>query len=82
MTGEKRLVVALELHELAGGVARVGIRQQFPPGDLTEWQEPLLGARSARNAREPGGEGRFMPLAAWGRCDRMVNGIADAGSSS
>jgi hypothetical protein len=33
MTGEQRLGIALELHELACDVARAGIRQQNPDAD-------------------------------------------------
>jgi hypothetical protein len=33
MTGEERLALALELHELACAVAREGIRRQFPDAD-------------------------------------------------
>ena len=35
MTGEQRLAVALELHELSSEVAREGIRRQRPRADVT-----------------------------------------------
>ena len=36
MTGEQRLGVALDLHELSCDVAREGIRRQNPNADVTE----------------------------------------------
>jgi Rv0078B-related antitoxin len=36
MTGEQRLAIALELHELACDVAREGIRRQHPNADAQE----------------------------------------------
>ena len=36
MTGEQRLGIALDLHELACDVAREGIRRQFPQADAAE----------------------------------------------
>ena len=36
MTGEQRLVIALELHELACEVAREGIRHRHPEADAAE----------------------------------------------
>jgi type II secretory pathway predicted ATPase ExeA len=33
MTGEQRLAVALELHELSCDIAREGIRRQLPEAD-------------------------------------------------
>ncbi len=33
MTGEQRLQIALDLHELSCDVAREGIRRQFPDAD-------------------------------------------------
>jgi len=50
MTGEERLKLALDLHELACNVAREGIRQQFPQADAAE-VERLLRQR-LRAARE------------------------------
>ena len=51
MTGEQRLGIALDLHELACDVAREGIRQQHPSADETEverlLQERLELARSS-----------------------------------
>jgi hypothetical protein len=44
MTGEERLAVALELHELACDVAREGIRRQSPQAD-PETVERLLRRR-------------------------------------
>jgi hypothetical protein len=36
MTGEQRLALALELHELSCNVAREGIRRQHPDADAAE----------------------------------------------
>ena len=36
MTGEERLRIGLELHELACNLAREGIRSQFPEADEAE----------------------------------------------
>lgn len=36
MSGEQRLAVALELHELARELAMAGIRHQFPDADEAE----------------------------------------------
>ena len=44
MTGEERLAIALELHELACDIAREGIRQQHPYADPAE-VERLLRSR-------------------------------------
>ena len=41
MTGEQRLAVALGLHELACGVARAGIQQQFPQATEEEVERRL-----------------------------------------
>ena len=41
MTGEQRLTVALELHELACDMARAGIRHQFPHADQAEIERHL-----------------------------------------
>jgi hypothetical protein len=41
MTGEQRLAVALELHELSCDVAREGIRQQNPRADAVEVERLL-----------------------------------------
>jgi hypothetical protein len=46
MTGEDRLALALEMHELACDVAREGIRHQYPGADAAE-VERLLRARLA-----------------------------------
>ena len=44
MTGEERLAIALDLHEMACDVAREGIRAQHPAADSQE-VERLLRAR-------------------------------------
>jgi hypothetical protein len=44
MTGEQRLALALELHELACDIAREGIRRQHPQAD-PEAVERLLRRR-------------------------------------
>ena len=41
MTGEQRLAVALELHELSCDVAREGIRRQNPGADAAEVERLL-----------------------------------------
>ena len=41
MTGEQRLAVALELHELSCEVAREGIRRQHPDADAAEIEHHL-----------------------------------------
>jgi hypothetical protein len=41
MTGEQRLAVALDLHELSCNVAREGIRRQSPDADDAEVERLL-----------------------------------------
>ena len=41
MTGEQRLAIALDLHELACDVAREGIRHQYPQADEAEVERRL-----------------------------------------
>ena len=41
MTGEERLAIALELHELSCNIAREGIRQQNPTADEAEVERLL-----------------------------------------
>ena len=41
MTGEQRLALALELHELACDVAREGIRRQHPEASVEEVERLL-----------------------------------------
>ena len=41
MTGEQRLAVALELHELSCDIAREGIRRQHPDADAAEVERLL-----------------------------------------
>jgi hypothetical protein len=41
MTGEQRLALALELHELACNVAREGIRHQHPDADEAQVEQLL-----------------------------------------
>ena len=41
MTGEQRLAVALELHELSCDIAREGIRRQNPRADAAEVERVL-----------------------------------------
>ena len=41
MTGEQRLAIALDLHELACDIAREGIRRQHPEADPTEVEKLL-----------------------------------------
>ena len=41
MTGEQRLAVALELHEMSCDVAREGIRRQNPKADVAEVERLL-----------------------------------------
>jgi len=44
MTGEQRLAIALELHEMSCNIAREGIRRQHPDADESE-VEKFLHAR-------------------------------------
>jgi hypothetical protein len=41
MTGEQRLAIALELHELSCEIAREGIRRQNPKADAAEVERLL-----------------------------------------
>jgi hypothetical protein len=41
MTGEQRLAIALELHELSCEMAREGIRRQHPDADANEVERLL-----------------------------------------
>jgi hypothetical protein len=41
MTGEQRLALALELHEMSCDVAREGIRRQHPKADDAEVERQL-----------------------------------------
>jgi hypothetical protein len=41
MTGEQRLAVALELHEMSCEIAREGIRRQHPNADAAEIERHL-----------------------------------------
>jgi hypothetical protein len=41
MTGEQRLAIALQLHELSCNVARAGIRHQHPNADDNEVERLL-----------------------------------------
>jgi hypothetical protein len=41
MTGEQRLSIALELHELSCEIAREGIRRQHPEADAAEVERLL-----------------------------------------
>ena len=41
MTGEQRLAVALELHEMSCDIAREGIRRQHPAADAVEVERLL-----------------------------------------
>jgi type II secretory pathway predicted ATPase ExeA len=41
MTGEQRLAVALDLHELSCDIAREGIRRQHPDADDAEIERHL-----------------------------------------
>jgi hypothetical protein len=41
MTGEQRLAVALDLHEISCDIAREGIRRQHPNADATEVERLL-----------------------------------------
>ena len=41
MTGEQRLAIALDLHELSCDIAREGIRRQNPKADAAEVERQL-----------------------------------------
>ena len=51
MTGEQRLAVALDLHELSCDVAREGIRHQHPEADADEVERLLR--RRIELSRDP-----------------------------
>lgn len=58
MTGEKRLAVALDLHELSCDIAREGIRRQHPEADATEVERLLrhrleMAYATSQNAVDP-----------------------------
>ncbi|HET7625833.1 MAG TPA: hypothetical protein VFM25_11270 [Verrucomicrobiae bacterium] len=50
MTGEQRLTIALELHEMSCDIAREGIRRQHP--DATEFEVERLLRRRIELARD------------------------------
>jgi hypothetical protein len=57
MTGEQRLEIALNLHELACDVAREGIRHLYPDADEAEVEERLrqrIAAGRGMECREQG----------------------------
>ena len=41
MTGEQRLAIVLDLHELSCDIAREGIRRQYPEADAREVERLL-----------------------------------------
>ena len=41
MTGEQRLKIALDLHEFACNLSRMGIRRQFPDAGVEEVERHL-----------------------------------------
>jgi hypothetical protein len=41
MTGEQRLAIALDLHEMSCDIAREGIRRQHPEADAAEIERQL-----------------------------------------
>ena len=41
MTGEQRLKIALDLHEMSCNIAREGIRRQYPKADADEVERLL-----------------------------------------
>ncbi len=41
MTGEQRLKIALDLHEMSCNIARAGIRRQHPEADASEVERQL-----------------------------------------
>ena len=41
MTGEQRLKIALDLHEMSCNIARAGIRRQHPEADVVEVERQL-----------------------------------------
>ena len=50
MTGEQRLKIALDLHEMSCNVARAGIRHQNPNADEAEVERLLRRATGRRTA--------------------------------
>ena len=51
MTGEQRLAIALELHEMSCDLAREGIRRQHPEADAAEVEQFLR--KRLELARQP-----------------------------
>jgi hypothetical protein len=60
MTGEQRLTIALDLHEMACEIAREGIRHQRPDASETEVEELLH--RRLELARQDGRSVEFITL--------------------
>ncbi len=56
MTGEQRLKIALELHELACNVTREGIRHQNPNADEVEVERLLHQRIQLANSQKQKGE--------------------------
>lgn len=54
MTGEQRLKIALDLHELACDVAREGIRRQNPNASTKEVEELLCRRIALEREPKPG----------------------------
>jgi len=48
MTGEQRLKIALDLHEMSCNIAREGIRRQNPKADATEVERLRLASELER----------------------------------
>ena len=51
MTGEQRLKIALDLHEMSCNIAREGIRRQNPKADATEVERLRLASELERLLR-------------------------------
>jgi len=56
MTGEQRLAIALDLHEMSCDMARAGIRRQHPEADEAQIEQLLHRRIELARAPRPGGE--------------------------
>jgi hypothetical protein len=72
MTGEQRLAIALELHELSCEIAREGIRRQHPEADAEE-VESLLHRRLELARLDPSQSNRNLQTCNDGSTRRSVS---------
>jgi type II secretory pathway predicted ATPase ExeA len=64
MTGEQRLKIALDLHEMSCNIARADIRRQLPDANETE-VERLLHARIESEREIKNEDERMISTACW-----------------